>query len=166
VPLLGIAKLEVSVRVDIAGHVVGDRTGAGTTIRGLRPGAVAPVGIVPSLKSGVGTVLEGGSIEAALLAREVASVAVVVGLHKPEIVDVPNGEIIGSGATEGVETTGAVEGTTGGEAMEEDDEDINPVVTVALLAVVVAELVSPVVGHMTIPPSEVPGIGPTVPRLS
>lgn len=164
--MLGIAKLEVSVRVDIAGHVVGDRTGAGTTISGLRPGAVAPVGIVPSLKSGVGTVLEGGSIEAALLAREVASVAVVVGSHKPEIVDVPNGEIIGSGATEGVETTGAVEGTTGGEAMEGEDEDINPVVTVTLLAVGVAVLANPVAGHVMIAPSEVPVIGPTLPRLN
>jgi hypothetical protein len=152
VSLLGIAKLEASVRVDIAGHVVGDRTGAGTTISGLRPAAVAPDGIVPSLKSGVGTVLEGGSIEAALLARElareVASGAVVVGLHVPEIVDVPNGDMIGSGAT------------------EEDDEDIDPVVTVVLLVAAVAELVTSVVGHMMIPPSEAPGIGPTLPRLS
>jgi hypothetical protein len=100
----------------------------------------------------VGTVLEGGSIEAALLARElareVASGAVVVGLHVPEIVDVPNGDMIGSGAT------------------EEDDEDIDPVVTVVLLVAAVAELVTSVVGHMMIPPSEAPGIGPTLPRLS
>ena len=164
--LLGIAKLEVSVRVDVAGHVVGDRTGAGTTISGLRPGAVAPDGIVPSLKSGVGTVLEGGNIEAAPLAREVVSVAVVVGLHVPDIVDVRNGDIIGSGATEGVETTEAVEATTDGEAMEGEDEDINPVVTVILLAVGVAVLAKSVAGHMMIAPSEVPVIGPTLPRLN
>jgi hypothetical protein len=176
VPLLGIAKLEVSVRVDIAGHVVGDRTGAGTTISGLRPGAVAPDGIVASLKSGVGTVPERGSIGAALPGKELVSVeaallasasaAIVVGLHVPAIVDVPNGEIIGSGATGGVETTKEVEGTTGGEAMEGEDEDINPVVTVTLLAVGVAVLANPVVGHMMIAPSELPVIGPTLPRLN
>jgi hypothetical protein len=177
VSLLGIAKLEVSVMVDIAGHVVGDRTGAaGTTISGLRPGAVAPDGIVASLKSGVGTVPERGSIGAPLPGKELVSVeaallasasaAVVAGLHVPAVVDVPNGEIIGSGATGGVETTEEVEATTGGEAKEGEDKDINSVVTVTLLAAGVAVLVSSVLGHMVIAPSEVPGIGPTLPRLN
>jgi hypothetical protein len=167
--LLGIAKLDVSVIADIprqgvVDKVDGDRVGAGTEIRGLSPGAVAPDGVVASLKFGVATVLEGASMGAALLTRELvsvesavltseaASVVVVVGLHAPAIVDVPNGEVIGSGATEGVK------------APEGDDEDIRlPVVPAALLAGVVAELVIAVVGHTAIEPSEVLGIGLKLP---
>jgi len=82
--------------------------------------------VVASLKFGVATVLEGASkgavlptrelvsVESAVLSSEVASLVVVAGLHVPAIVDVPNGEVIGSGATEGVK------------AMEGDDEDIGP----------------------------------------
>ena len=149
--LLGIAKLEVSAIVDIPRHGVVDRVvggvrgGAGTGIRGLRPGAVAPDGVVASLKFGVAMVLEGASIgtalltrelvsvESVVLAREAESVVVVVGLHVPAIVAIPNGEVIGSGATEAVEAT-------------EGDE-----------------LVVPIVGHTVIVPSELPEIGPKLP---
>jgi hypothetical protein len=163
--LLGIAKLDVSIIVDtprqgVAEKVGGDRVGAGTGIRGLSPGAVAPDGVVASLKFGLATVLEGASkgaalptrelvsVESAVLTSEAGSVVVVVGLHVPAIVDVPNGEVIGNGATEGVK------------AMEGDDEGIAlPVVPAVLLAGVVAELVIAVVGHTAIEPSEVLGIG-------
>ena len=133
-------------------------------IRGLSPGAVAADGVVASLKFGEATVLEGASIgaelltralvsvESALLASAAASVAVVVGLHVPAIVDVPNGEVIGSGATEGVS------------AMEGEDVDIGlPVVPAAVLAGVVAELVIALVGQTAIEPSEVLGIGLKLP---
>jgi hypothetical protein len=167
--LLGIAKLDVSIIVDIprqgvVDKVGGDRVGAGTAIRGLSPGAVAPDGVVASLKFGVATVLEGASkgavlptrelvsVESAVLSSEVASLVVVAGLHVPAIVDVPNGEVIGSGATEGVK------------AMEGDDEDIGPpVVPTVLVAGVVAELVTAVVGHTAIEPSEVLVIGLKLP---
>ena len=167
--LLGIAKLNVSVIVDIprqgvVDKVGGDEVGAGTGIWGLSPGAVAPDGVVASLKFGVAIVLEGASmgaapltrelvsVESAMLNSEAASVVVVVGLHVPAIVDVPNGEVIGSGATEGVK------------AMEGDDKDIGPPVVPAVLpAGVVAELVIAVVGHTAIEPSEVLGIGLKLP---
>jgi hypothetical protein len=176
--LLGIAKLEVSVIVNIPRHGVvdkvvdGDTSGAGTGIRGLRPGAVAPDGVVASLKFGLATVLEGTSMGGALPTRELVSVesvvltveaesvVVVVGLHVPAIVDVPNGEVIGSGATEGAEGR--------------DEEDITlpvvptpllaaPVVIAVLLAGVVAELVVPIVGHTMMVPSELPEIVPKLP---
>ena len=125
---------------------------------------MAPDGVVASLKFGVATVLEGASkgavlptrelvsVESAVLSSEVASLVVVAGLHVPAIVDVPNGEVIGSGATEGVK------------AMEGDDEDIGPpVVPTVLVAGVVAELVTAVVGHTAIEPSEVLVIGLKLP---
>lgn len=175
--LLGIAKLEVSV-LDTPRHGVvdkvtgGDRVGAGTGNRGLRPGAIAPDGVVASLKFGVAKVLEGASMGTVLLTRELVSVesvvltmeaesvVVVVGLQVPAIVDVPNGEVIGSGATEGVK--------------ERDDEVITlpvaptallpaVIVVTVLLAGVVAVLVVPIVGHTVIVPSELPGIGPKLP---
>jgi hypothetical protein len=161
--LLGIARLDVSIIVDIprqgvVDKVGGDRVGARTGIRGLSPGAVAPDGVVASLKFGVATVLEGASkgavlptlvsVESVVLSSEVASLVVVVGLHVPVIVDVPNGEVIGSGATKGVK------------AMEGDDDGIGlPIVPAVLLAGLVAELVIAVVGHTAIEPSEVLGIG-------
>ena len=167
--LFGIAKLELSVIADIPGHVVVDRVGTGTAISGLRPGAVAAEGVVASLKFGVATVLEGASIGVALptkalvsvvsvLAWEAASVVVVVGLHVPAIVDIPNGDVIGSGATGGVKLTEGL-GVT-----EEKDEDATPPLVIGvMLALAVAELVVPVMGHATIPPSEFPGIGPKLP---
>jgi hypothetical protein len=155
---------------DVPGHVVVDSVGAGTAISGLRPGAVAAEGVVASLKFGVATVLEGASIGAALptkelvsvvsvlLAREAASIVVVAGLHVPAIVDIPNGDVIGSGATEGVKLTEGL-GVT-----EEKDEDATPALVIAvLLPLAVVELVVPVMGHTTIPPSEFPGIGPKLP---
>jgi hypothetical protein len=174
--LLGIAKLEVSVIVNIPRHGVvdkvvgGDTLGAGTGIRGLRPGAVAPDGVVASLKFGVATVLEGTSIGAALptkelvsvvsvlLAREAASVVVVAGLHVPAVVDIPNGDVIGSGATGGVKLT---EGS--GVTEEKDGDATPPLVIAVLLPLVVVELAVPVMGHTTIPPSEFPGIGLRLP---
>ena len=168
--LLGIAKLELSVIADIPGHVVVDRVGTGTAISGLRPGALAAEGVVASLKFGVATVLEGASIGVALptrelvsvvsvlLAREAASVVVVDGVHSPVIVDMPNGDVIGSGATGGVKLTEGL-GVT-----EEEDEDTTPPLVIAvLLPLAVVELVVPVIGHTTIPPSEFPEIGLKLP---
>jgi hypothetical protein len=166
--LLGIAKLELSVIADIPGHVVVDRVGRGTAISGLRPGALAAEGVVASLKFGVATVLEGASIEVALptkelvsvvsvlLAWEAASLVVVAGLHVPAIVDIPNGDVIGSGATGGVKLMEGL-GVT-----EENDEDATPPLVIGVM-LAVAELVVPVMGHATIPPSEFPGIGPKLP---
>jgi hypothetical protein len=158
--LLGIAKLDVSVIVDVPRQGVvdkvggGDRVGAGTGMRGLRPGAVAADGVVASLRFGVPIVLEGASMGTVLLTRELVrvestvlsaeaeSVVVVIGLHVPAIVDVLNGEIIGSGATEDVTL---------------------PVVANGLLAAAVTELVFPIVGHTKMVPRELPGIGPKLP---
>jgi hypothetical protein len=96
-------------------------------------------------------VLGAASVEAALLSEELALIAVPVGLHVPDRIDIPNGEAIGDDALEG------------------GDEDANPGIPIALLAstaALVAELVIPVVGHIVIVPKEVPGIGPKFPRLS
>jgi len=47
---------------------------------------------------------------------------------------------------------------------EEKDEDATPPLVIGvMLALAVAELVVPVMGHATIPPSEFPGIGPKLP---
>jgi hypothetical protein len=96
-------------------------------------------------------VLGSGSPKAALLSKELALVTVPVGLHVPDRIDVPNGEVIGNDALEG------------------GDEDDNPDIPVAMLAstaVLAAELMIPVVGHSVIVPRVVPGIGPKFPRLS
>jgi hypothetical protein len=79
--LPGGAKLELPT--DGPAHVVSERTGGGTNMRGLMPGAVAPDGTVASLKSGVATVLLGvrrgtglptkGLVIVELLAREAAT---------------------------------------------------------------------------------------------
>lgn len=168
--LLGIAKLELSVIADIPGHVVVDRVGRGTAISGLRPGALAAEGVVASLKFGVATVLEGASIGVALptkelvsvvsvlLAWEAASLVVVAGLHVPAIVDIPNGDVIGSGATGGVKLTEGL-----GVTEEKDEDAIPPLVIAVLLPLAIVEVVVPVMGHTTIPPSEFPGIGPRLP---
>ena len=131
---------------------------------------MAAEGVVASLKSGVATVLEGASIGVALptkelvsvvsvlLAWEAASVVVVVGLHVPAVVDIPNGDVIGSGATGGVKLTEGL-GVT-----EEDDEDVTPpLVITALLPLAVTELVAAAAGHVVMPPSGIPEFGPKLP---
>jgi hypothetical protein len=119
--------------------------------------------VVPSVNTDSVIVLDPGSVEAVVLTEEVATGAVGVGLQNPDMLEVPNGDVTGSGAT------------------EEGDEDVNPGVPVVLLkpttlvagvvvrmgvAVLVAELAIPIVGHSVIAPRKVPGIGPKVPRLS
>jgi hypothetical protein len=110
-------------------------------------------GIVASLNADPVTAL-GSEIMEALLLEELAAVAVGIGLHVPDMDDVPNEDVIGSDATEG------------------GNKGANPVVAVVpvgLLAVAVvlaAELVIPIVGHSVIAPSELPGIGPRLPILS
>jgi hypothetical protein len=178
--LPGNAMLEVP-------HVVTKTSGA-TGMSGLRPGAVAPDGTVASLKSGAATVLgswvtglptkELVCVESAVLAREArseaGSVIVAVGLQMLKIVEMPNGVVIGSGWTGGGE---AVRPT------EDDDEDINPppagdsirpplagddirppVVGAALAAPALVGPMIPVVGHVVIAPSDIPGIGLNTPR--
>jgi hypothetical protein len=164
--LFGIAKLELSVSVDIPGHVVIARVGAGTAISGLRPGAVAADGVVASLKSGVATVLDGASIGAVLpikelvsvvsvlIAWEAESVAVIDGVHSPVPVDMPNGDVIGSGATGGVKLTE-------GSGVTDDEGTAPPLVSPVLPAL--AGLVAAVVGHVVMPPSEILGLGPKLP---
>jgi hypothetical protein len=163
---VGIAMLDVSVIVGVPTHGEVDEVGVGTVMSGLRPAplvSVMPGGVVPSVNTDPVTVLEPGSVGSILLIEEVAAGAIVVGLQMPDMSDVPNEDVTGSGATEGV------------------DEETNPGVIVALLeptmvvvgvfvmmvvAVPVADLVIPVVGHIVIAPRDVPGIGPKVPRLS
>jgi hypothetical protein len=154
VPLLGIAKLDVPVIVEIPPHGAADVSGVGTTISGLVPAppiVVVSSGVTASPSVGPVMVLGSGSPKAALLSEELALVTVPVGLHVPDRIDVPNGEVIGKDALEG------------------GDEDDNPDIPVALLAsiaVFAAELMIPVVGHSVIVPRVVPGIGPKFPRLS
>jgi hypothetical protein len=109
--MLGIAKLEVS-NIGVPAHVVTETTGGAIVMSGLRPGAVAADGTVASLKSGAATVLgvsrgtglptkELVSVGSAMMAREAASVMVAVGLQMLTVVVMPNGVVIGSGATRG-----------------------------------------------------------------
>jgi hypothetical protein len=166
--LLGGAKLEV----DVPAHVVTERTGGATDMRGLRPGAVAPDGSVASLKSGVATVLLGVSrgtglptkalvsVVSAVPAREAGSVMVAVGLQMLDVVIVPNGCVIGGGRTRGSEL---IEGLKG--PAEDDGDDIKPPLAVAPLAAAVLVVpMIPVAGHIVIDPSDVPGNGANVPR--
>jgi hypothetical protein len=152
VPSLGIARLDVPVIVEVPPHGVADVSGVGTTISGLvPPTVVVSGGVTASPSVGPVMVLGSGSPKIALLSEELALVTVPVGLHVPDRIDVPNGEVIGKDALEG------------------GDEDDNPDIPVALLAsaaVLAAELMIPVVGHSVIVPSVVPGIGPKFPRLS
>jgi hypothetical protein len=164
---LGIARLDVSV-VESPAHGVADVAGGGTAISGLRPGAVAPDGTVASLKSDMGTVLELGSIEAALLPEEMGKVEAALlpeelgkveaallpmklGLHVPDVIDAPNGEMTGGDATKGGDNVG---------------EPGVPTAALVLTVVLVARLVIAVVGHIVIAPRELPGIGPRFPKLS
>ena len=128
----GIAKLEVPI-IGVLAHVVTETTGGAIIISGLRPGAVAADGTVAALKSGAATVLvvsrgtvlptkELVSVGSAVLvreaAREAASVMVAVGLQRLTVVEMPNGVVIGSGATSGgglMELKGTI---------EDDGEDI------------------------------------------
>jgi hypothetical protein len=181
--LLGGAKLEVPI--DVPAHVVSERTGGGTVMSGLMPGAVAPDGTVASLKSGVATVLLGVSrgtgaptkalvsvesvvlvsVGPTVLVKEAGSVMVAVGLQKLDAVIVPNESVIGSG------------GTTGGELIEtlkapaeNDGDDIKvplakaPLAVAVLVAVMLVGPMIPVAGHVVIPPSDVPGNGGNMPR--
>jgi hypothetical protein len=159
---LGIARLDVSVIVEVPTHGDADEVGVGTVISGLRPAPLTSVvlsGVEPSVNTGPVIVLDPGSVDAVSLTEEVATGAAGVGLQKPDMFDVPNEDVTGSGAT------------------EENGTDVNPVVTVVplestivvvmvVVAVLVAELVIPIVGHIVIAPRDVPGIGPKVPRLN
>jgi hypothetical protein len=134
--MLGIAKLEVSIIGRLA-HAVTETTGGAIIMSGLRPGAVAADGTVAALKSGAATVLvvsrgtvvptkELVSVGSAVLvreavseaAREAASVMVAVGLQRLTVVEMPNGVVIGSGATRG----GGLKDVKG--TIEGDGEDI------------------------------------------
>jgi hypothetical protein len=110
---LGIAKLEVPI-IGMPAHVVTETTGGAIIMSGLRPGAVAADGTVAALKSGAATVLGvsrgtvlptkelvsvGSAVLAREAAREAASVMVAVGLQRLTVVEMPNGVVIGSGAT-------------------------------------------------------------------
>jgi hypothetical protein len=179
----GVAKPEVSIIV-VSAHVVTETTGGATVMSGLRPGAVAADGTVASLKSGAATVLgvsrgiglptkELVSVGSVVMAREAASVMVAVGLQMLKVVVVPNGVVIGSGATRGdglMGGEGSAEDDDDDEDMDEDmdmDEDIeSPLADAAFVAVAAAEPMIPVVGHIAIAPSDVPGNGPNTPRLS
>jgi hypothetical protein len=157
---------------------------------GLRPGAVAADGTVAALKSGAATVLvvsrgtvlptrELVSVGSAVLvreaAREAASVMVAVGLQRLTVVEMPNGVVIGSGATrggglmegegtmeedgEGIKANGEVIGsgaTTGGELTEgkgptegddteDDDEDIKSPLVDAAPAAVAVAVAEPMI---------------------
>jgi hypothetical protein len=153
-PSLSIARLGVPVIVVVPPHGVTGVPGVGTTISGLvpvPPTMVMSGGVIASPSIDPVIVLGSGSPKAALLSEELALVTVPVGLHVPDRIDVPKGEVIGKDALEG------------------GDEDDNPDIPVALLAstaVFAAELMIPVVGHSVIVPRVVPGIGPKFPRLS
>ena len=133
---MGMARLDVSVIVEVPTHGDAGEVGVGTVISGLRPPLTSVVlsGVVPSVNTGPVLVLDPGRVEAVLLTEEVATGAVGVGLQMPDMFDVPNGDVTGSGAT------------------EEGGEDGNPGIPVVLLelttivvAVLVAELVIPAV---------------------
>jgi hypothetical protein len=174
-----VAKLEVPI-TDAPVHVVTERTGGGTDMSGLRPGAEAPDGTVASLKSGVGTVLgvsrgtglpikELVSVESAVARKagsvmvaveeEAGSVRVAVGLQMLDAVLVPNGVVIGSGRTRGGEPTEGLKRPGG-----DDGDGIKAALADAALAA--AGLVGPrvVVGHVVIVPSDIPGNGANMPR--
>jgi hypothetical protein len=162
---LGIARLDVSVIAEVTTHGDTDEVGVGTVISGLRPAPLTSAvldGVVPPVNTGPVIVLDSGSVEAVPLIEERSTDAVGVGLQNPAMLSMPNVDITGSGATDG-------------------DEGVNPGVDAVLLeattavvgvvekmgaAVVVVEIVIPVVGHTVIAPRDVPGIGPKVPRLS
>jgi hypothetical protein len=75
-----------------------------------------------------------------------------------------NGEVVGSGATTGGEPTEG-KAPTEDDDTEDDDKDIKPsAVDAATAAVAVAGPVIPVVGHIVIAPSDVPGNGLNMPR--
>jgi hypothetical protein len=166
--LLDIAKLEVSIN-DVPAHVTTE-TGGATVMSGLRPGAVAADGTFASLKSGVATVLgvdrgtglptkELVSVESAVAARDAGSVMVAVGLQMLNVVVMPNGVVIGSGAAAGGEATEGL-----GPA-EDDDEDLKPALAGAVaVAAALGEPTIPVVGHIVTAPSDVPPTGPNMPR--
>jgi hypothetical protein len=134
----GMARLDVSVIVEVPTHGDADESGVGTAMSGLRP--VVSMLVVPSVPSANTT-------------DEVSTGTVGVGVQMPDMFDVPNEEVTGSGAT------------------EVNGKDVNPGVGVVLLepitaAVLVAAFVVPVVGQIAIAPRDVPGIGPRFPRLS
>jgi hypothetical protein len=151
-----MARPDGPVIVEVPMHGGADEVGVGTVISGLRPPLTSMVlsGVVPSVNTGPVIMLDPGSVDAVLLTEEVATGAVGVGVQKPDMFDVPNEDVTGSGAT------------------EESGTDVNPVPVVLLepttvvVAVLVAELVIPIVGHIVIAPRDVPGIGPKFPRLS
>jgi len=130
-----MARLEVSVIVEVPAHGDADEVGVGTVISGLRPPLTSVVlsGVVPSVNTGPVLVLDPGRVEAVSLTEEVTTGAVGVGLQMPDTFDVPNEDVTGSGAT------------------EESGTDVNPVPVVLLEpttvveAVLVAELVIPAV---------------------
>jgi hypothetical protein len=110
-----------------------------------------------------------------LLTEEVATGAVGVGLQNPDMLSMPNVDIIGSGATEGDEDitgSGATEGDMAANPgvavvlLEATTVVVGVVVTMGVRVVAVVEIVIPVVGHTVIAPRDVPGIGPRVPGLS
>ena len=128
---MGMARLDVSVIVEVPTHGDADEVGVGTVISGLRPPLTSVVlsGVVPSVNTGPVLVLDPGRVEAVLPTEEVSTGAVGVGVQMPEMFDVPNEDVTGSGAT------------------EESGTDVNPVPVVLLepttvvVAVLVAELV-------------------------
>ena len=154
VPSLSIARLDVPVISEVPPHVVAEVSGVGMTTSGLvlaPPTEVASGAVIAPPSVDPVMVLGSGSPKAALPSEELALMRVPAGLHVPDRIDVPNGEMIGKDALGG------------------GDEDDNPDIPVALLAstaVLAAEFTIPVVGHGVIVPRVVPGIGPKFPRLS
>jgi hypothetical protein len=182
-----MARLDVSVVAATHGGAVGTMTSG---LRPAPPTSVMLSGVVPSVNTDAVIVADPGSVEVVLLTEEVVSGSVGIGLQKPDMFDMPNEDVTGSGAT------------------EEGDEDVNPdapvmllepttvvvgmvvgvvvmvlagvvvdagvmvvvgvigVVVMVVVMVVVALLVIPTVGHIAIAPRDVPGIGPKVPGLN
>jgi hypothetical protein len=157
--------VDVSVIAEVPTQGDADEVGVGTVISGLSSASLTSAvlgGVVPSVNTGPVIVLDSGSVEAVPLIEERSTDAVGVGLQNPDMLSMPNVDITGSGAMDG-------------------DEDVNPGVDAVLLeattvvvgvvetmgaALVVVEIVIPVVGHTVIAPRDVPAIGPKVPRLS
>jgi hypothetical protein len=160
------------------------------TVASLKSGVATSLGV--SRGGGLPT-KELVSVESVVMAREAGSVMVAVGLQMLKFVVVPYGVVIGSGRTRGGELTlGLAEdddedivpsligddikppvvGDDVKPPLIDDDialplasDDIAPpVMSAALAASALVGPMIPVVGHVRIPPRDVPGNGVKLPR--
>lgn len=119
-----------------------------SVLRPAPPISVASVGIVASPNAEALIVSGSGGVAVELMpeAAALASMAPDVGLHAPDVTEMPNAEM------------------TGGDAVE-TGEGIADAPVMVVARVVAAALVLTMLGHTVIAPSATPGTGPKLPRL-